>query len=95
MKRLPAASTATPLVSFYLTEVAETPYTLSRGLLEYDNAPATVVTPDDALGRSVGVGVMVPAVGDTPLGVDAGTEDIDALGVVVPAVGDTPLGVDA
>ena len=40
------------------------------------------------------LGVVVPAVVDTPLGVDAGAEGIDALGVgvVVPAVGDTQIG---
>ena len=53
----------------------------------------TVADDLDALG--VGVVTAVAAVGDTPLGVDAGAEGTDALGVVVAAVGDTPLGVDA
>ena len=39
------------------------------------------------------LGVVAPAVGDTPLalGVDAGAEGIDALGVVAPAVGGTVM----
>ena len=41
------------------------------------------------------MGAVAPAVGDTPLGVDAGAEDIDALGVVAPAVGGTVIDVTA
>ena len=37
------------------------------------------------------LGVVAPAVGDTPRGVDAGAEGIDALGVVAPAVGGTVM----